>query len=67
MRVFQLCEILEGRSGAVKKNRFTEEQIAFALKRAETGMPVDEVVRRMGFRADVLPLGEAVSRCLHFS
>jgi putative transposase len=32
----------------VKKSRFTEEQIAFALKQAETGIPVAEVLRRMG-------------------
>jgi putative transposase len=32
----------------VKKSRFTEEQIAFALKQAETGTPVAEVIRRMG-------------------
>ena len=33
---------------AVKKTRYTEEQIAFALKAAETGTPVAEVIRRMG-------------------
>ena len=32
----------------MKKGRFTEEQIAFALKQAETGTPVAEVLRRMG-------------------
>jgi putative transposase len=32
----------------MKKSRYTEEQIAFALKRAETGTPVAEVIRRMG-------------------
>jgi putative transposase len=32
----------------VKKSRFTEEQISFALKQAETGTPVAEVIRRMG-------------------
>ena len=30
------------------KKRFSEQQIAFALKQAETGTPVAEVVRRMG-------------------
>lgn len=29
----------------MKKSRFTEEQIAFALKQAETGTPVAEVLR----------------------
>lgn len=32
----------------MKKSRFTEEQIAFALKQAETGTPVAEVIWRMG-------------------
>jgi len=35
-------------SGAVKKSRFSEELIAFALKQAETGTPMSEVIRRMG-------------------
>jgi len=30
------------------KKRFTQEQIAFALRQAESGTPVAEVVRRMG-------------------
>ncbi len=32
----------------MRKSRFTEEQIAFALKQAETGTPVKEVIRKMG-------------------
>jgi putative transposase len=32
----------------VKKSRFTDEQIAFALKQQELGTPVDEVCRKMG-------------------
>ncbi len=32
----------------MKKSRFTEEQIAFALKQAETGTRVEEVCRKMG-------------------
>jgi putative transposase len=32
----------------MKKSSFTEEQIAFALKQAETGTPIAEVVRKMG-------------------
>lgn len=31
----------------MKKSRYTEEQIAFALKQAEMGAPVAEVIRRM--------------------
>lgn len=32
----------------MKKSRYTDEQIAFALKQAETGTAVAEVIRRMG-------------------
>ena len=32
----------------MKKSRYTDEQIAFALRQAETGTPVDEVIRKMG-------------------
>ena len=32
----------------MKKSRFTKEQIAFALKQAETGTPVAEICRKMG-------------------
>ena len=32
----------------MKKSKHTEEQIAFALKQAELGTPVDEVCRKMG-------------------
>ena len=31
----------------MKRTRHTEKQIAFALKQAETGTPVAEVIRRM--------------------
>ena len=30
------------------KKRFSEEQVAFALRQAETGISVQEVVRKMG-------------------
>ena len=40
--------ILVLKEHAVKKSRYTEEQIAYALKQAETGTPVAEVIRRMG-------------------
>jgi putative transposase len=32
----------------MKRSKFTEEQIAFALKQAETGVSVAEVTRKMG-------------------
>ena len=31
----------------MKKKRYTEEQIAFALRQAESGVPVKEVIRKM--------------------
>ncbi len=33
---------------SMKKTRYTEEQIAFALKQAELGTPVEEVCRKLG-------------------
>ncbi|BCS89934.1 transposase [Pseudodesulfovibrio sediminis] len=32
----------------MKRSRYTEEQIAFALRQAEHGTPVKEVIRKMG-------------------
>ena len=32
----------------MKKSRFTEEQIAFALRQGDLGTPVAEVCRKMG-------------------
>ncbi len=32
----------------MKKGRFTEGQIAFSLRQAETGMSVAEIIRKMG-------------------
>lgn len=32
----------------MKRSKFTESQIIFALKQAETGIRVDEVCRKMG-------------------
>lgn len=45
---FPALSSLRARSWDTKKSRYTDEQIAFALKRAETGTPVAEVIRRMG-------------------
>ena len=32
----------------MKKTRFTEPQIAFALRQAEQGVPVEEITRKLG-------------------
>jgi putative transposase len=32
----------------MKRKRFSEEQIAFALRQAEGGTPVSEIIRKMG-------------------
>ncbi len=36
------------RVSATKKTRYTEEQIAFGLRQAQSGTPVAEVIRKMG-------------------
>jgi putative transposase len=36
------------RSHDVKRSKFTEQQIGFALKQAEFGTPVEEVYRKLG-------------------
>ena len=32
----------------MKKSRFTEPQIAFALRQAEQGTPIEEITRKLG-------------------
>ena len=34
--------------GAMKRKRYTDEQIAFALRQAESGTAVEEICRQMG-------------------
>ena len=36
----------------MKKRKFTEAQIAFALQQAETGVSVEEVCRKMGIHQE---------------
>ena len=45
------------------KKRFTEEQKAFALRQAESGVPVQEILRKMGIsEPTVLPLEAKIRR-----
>ena len=45
------------------KKRMSEEQIAFALRQAESGTPVGEICRRLGVsEALVLPMEEGLCR-----
>jgi transposase-like protein len=46
-----------GKELGMKKSRYTEEQIAFALKQAETGTSVAEVIRRMGVSEQTFTAG----------
>ncbi len=32
----------------MKKSRFTEQQIAYALRQAESGIHIEEITRKMG-------------------
>jgi hypothetical protein len=47
-------------SEAMRRSRFSVEQLTYALKQVETGMPVAEVCRKLGINADVLRLEEEV-------
>jgi hypothetical protein len=48
---------------AVKKSRFTEEQIADALKQAELGTPVEGVCRKLrDFGRHILHLAQKIRR-----
>ena len=38
----------------MRKSRFTEQQIAYALQQAEHGVPVKEVIRKMGITEQTL-------------
>ena len=50
----------------MKRSRYTDEQIAFALKQAETGTPVAEVIRRMGISEQTFYRWKKVYRGLGF-
>jgi len=46
--VRSLLSALKGAGEAMKKSRFTDEQIAYALRLAESGTPVADVCRQIG-------------------
>jgi DNA invertase Pin-like site-specific DNA recombinase len=37
-----------GQERALKKSRFTEKQIAFGLRQAESGTAIEEITRKLG-------------------
>lgn len=39
----------------MKKSQFAEKQIAFALKQADLGAPVEKIVRTLGRKPRFLP------------
>jgi putative transposase len=43
-----MLESASGKERRMKKSRFTEAQIAFALRQAESGTPVAEIIRKLG-------------------
>jgi len=40
--------LASGKGGSMKRKRYTDEQIAYALRQAESGTPVAEICRKMG-------------------
>jgi putative transposase len=47
----------------MKRKRYTDEQISFALRQAESGTPVEEICRRMGISEPTYYLYGRLSRC----
>ncbi len=47
----------------MKKTRYTEERIAFALEQAETGTRVGEVCRKMGISEASIKIRFRLCRC----
>ena len=43
----------------MKKSKYTEEQIAFALKQAELRAPISEVCRKLGIAEQTFTVGRA--------
>ena len=41
----------------MKKSKFTDQQITFTLKQAETGTPIEEVCRKLGISQQALIAG----------
>ena len=41
----------------MKKTKFTEQQIVFALRQAKSGTRMDEVCRKMGISEDTFTIG----------
>src|ERR1051325_9235127 len=40
--------VLDERSGSMKRSRFSEEQIVYAIRQAESGTPVGDLCRQLG-------------------
>jgi putative transposase len=40
--------VLDERRGAMKRSRFSEEQIVYAIRQAESGTPVGDLCRQLG-------------------
>jgi putative transposase len=45
------------------KKRLTDEQIAYALRQSESGMPIGEICRKMGVSEATFYLYGRLSRC----
>ncbi len=45
----------------MRKSRFTEEQIAFALRQAETGTKVSEICRKIGVAESTSKMGRRIA------
>jgi len=48
VRSIRYTAVLDQEDRAMKRKRFTEEQVAFAMRQADNGTPVAEIIRKLG-------------------
>jgi putative transposase len=46
--------VLDERSGSMKRSKFSEEPIVYALRQAESGTPINDLCRQLGIAEQTL-------------
>ncbi len=55
--------VLDERSGSMKRSKFSEEHIVYAIRQAEIGTPVEDVYRQLGITEQSFYASE--KKCAH--